>query len=231
MRPSRRRSVLTRVAGALFAGVCAFLSLAAHAAPDAQFRATPVQGDPCVAPCAVHFDAIGDGASATTDPVFSREFHTLLFEWDFGDPDAGTWSLTGADKDRALGAIAGHLYTAPGTYSVTLTVTNPVGETSVAEAEVEVADPDVVFGGSGTWCFANSGVPGGAGSEACPSSRRPTNPGLRPRCFGSSCAIPGGRTRAASSLEQGRETEAGSGCARTRSAIALPDARDTSEDR
>ncbi len=152
------------------AGLWTSLSLAAHAAPDARFTATPIQGDPCVAPCAVHFDAIGDGSSATTDPAFAREFHTLQFEWNFGDPGAGTWSVTGEDKNTALGAIAGHVYTQPGSYDVTLVVRNPAGETSTAEAEVEVADPDAVFSDSDTWCFANTGVPEGAGFEACPSA-------------------------------------------------------------
>ncbi len=148
----------------------AFLALSAHAAPEARFVAAPLQGDPCVAPCAVHFDAIGDGASATVDPAYTREFHTLLFEWDFGEPGAGTWSVTGADKNKALGAIAGHVYALPGTYTVTLAVTNPAGETSVAQTPVAIADPDAEFSASETWCFANSGVPGGAGFESCPSS-------------------------------------------------------------
>ncbi len=148
----------------------ACLALSAHAAPEARFVATPLQGDPCVAPCAVHFDAIGDGASETVDPAYTREFHTLLFEWDFGDPAAGTWSVTGADKNEALGAIAGHVYALPGTYTVTLAVTNPAGETSVAETPVVIADPDAAFSASETWCFANSGTPGGAGFESCPNS-------------------------------------------------------------
>ena len=155
-----------------FAAAClaAFLAPPARAAPQARFVATPVQGSPCVAPCVVHFDAIGDGTSQTVDLSFPREFHTLQFEWNFGDPGAGVWSVTGVDKNQALGAIAGHLYAAPGVYTVTLTVTNPAGQTSVVQHPVTVADPDAEFPDSETWCFANSGVPGGAGFESCPSS-------------------------------------------------------------
>jgi len=183
--------------------LAAFLALSAHAAPQARFVATPVQGDPCVAPCAVHFDAIGDGASATVDSAYPREFHTLLFEWDFGEPGAGTWSVTGADKNQALGAIAGHVYAQPGPYTVTLTVTNPAGETSIAEAPVEIADPDAEFSASETWCFANSGVPGGVGFESCPSSlssnqlviEADTPGGFDAALGGSFCDAGGGKAR------------------------------------
>jgi PKD repeat protein len=149
----------------------AFLALSAHAAPQAHFTATPLQGDPCVAPCAVHFDAIGDGASATVDPAYPREFHTLLFDWNFGQPGGGSWPVSGVDKNQALGAIAGHVYAQPGTYPVTLTVTNPAGETSVAQQLVVVADPNAVFSASDTWCFANSGTPGGPDFAACPTAQ------------------------------------------------------------
>jgi hypothetical protein len=56
----------------------------------------------------------------------------------------------------------------PGTYTVRLVVTNPYGESDVAETQVVVTDPDVHFA-STTWCFANSGTPGGSGFEACPT--------------------------------------------------------------
>jgi hypothetical protein len=51
---------------------------------------------------------------------------------------------------------------------VRLTVTNPHGESDVAETQVVVTDPDVHFA-STTWCFANAGTPGGSGFEACPT--------------------------------------------------------------
>jgi len=140
----------------------------AEAAPSADFVATPVQGGTCVAPCAVHFDAIGNGFDRTSDPAFARPFHTLTFEWDFGDPDAGEWTVTGKRRNEGLGAIAGHLYERPGTYVVTLAVTNPDGETGMIQRAVTVADPNTAFTPSQTWCFANSGVPGGAGFEHCP---------------------------------------------------------------
>jgi PKD repeat protein len=148
---------------------CAFASPSA-AAPNASFVATAVQGPVCVAPCAYHFDAIGNGGDRTTDASFPRAFHTLLFHWDFGDPGSGIWAVSGRRRDTALGGIAGHLYEHPGTYTVRLTVTNPYGESDVVESQVVVTDPDSYFPASDTWCFANSGTPGGAGFAACPTT-------------------------------------------------------------
>ena len=156
----------------LVALACVAVAGSAAAAPRASFTATPLQGATCVAPCAFHFDAIGNGSNQTTDTAFPRAFHSLIFHWDFGDPGSGTWAVNGSSRDIAIGAIAGHLYEDPGTYLVRLTTTNPHGETDVAEAQVIVADPNSVFGSSNTWCFANSGTPGGAGFEECPT----TNP-------------------------------------------------------
>jgi PKD repeat protein len=140
---------------------------AASAAPTARFTATKLQGATCVAPCAVHFDAIGNGTSASVDPAYARPFHALLFEWSFGDAAAGTWPTTGQSRNRAIGAIAGHLFETPGTYPVTLTVSNPLGQSSTATSQVVVADPNAAFATS-TVCIANSGTPGGAGFAACP---------------------------------------------------------------
>lgn len=150
--------------------ICAalFFASTSHAAPTARFVATPLQGTTCVAPCAVHFDAIGNGANQSADAAYGREFHTLLFEWDFGDPSSGTWATTGGSRNRALGAIAGHVFETPGTYTVRLAVTNPAAQTSQVSATVVVANPNTAFTAANTYCFANSGTPNGAGFEACP---------------------------------------------------------------
>lgn len=141
---------------------------AADAAPTARFTATPLQGAVCVAPCAVHFDAIGNGTTASVDPAYGRAFHALTFEWDFGDASSGVWPTNGLPRNRALGAIAGHLYERPGTWVATLAVTNPVGQVSVVTQQIVVADPNLAFAPSATFCFANAGTPGGTGFEACP---------------------------------------------------------------
>jgi hypothetical protein len=133
----------------------ALLATPAAAAPVPSFTVRKIQGPTCVAPCAVHFDAIGNGDDETTDPDFDREFHSLYFQWEFGDPGAGTWSVSGESKNAAIGAVAGHLYENPGTYTVRLVVTNPRGESASTSASVTVTDPDAHFGAADTFCFAN----------------------------------------------------------------------------
>jgi hypothetical protein len=141
---------------------------AASAAPTARFVATPIGGATCVAPCAVHFDA-----TATSDPAYAREFHSLDYAWSFGDPGAGSWRFGAAahdgrpwPKNHDVGPIAGHVYeSASGSpYTVTLTVTNPAGETATATAQVVVVDPDAHFPDTDTYCFANDS----RGFQGCP---------------------------------------------------------------
>jgi PKD repeat protein len=124
-------------------------------APAPKFTIRKIQGEACVAPCAVHFDAIGNGSDQTTDPEFDREFHSLHFQWDFGDPGAGTWSVSGESKEKAVGAIAGHLYERPGSYTVRLAVVNPGGESARTSQNLVVTDPDAAFSAAHTYCFAN----------------------------------------------------------------------------
>ena len=134
---------------------------------NASFTARPIQdATTCVVPCVVHFDAIGKGrfsatpyvTEETTDSTFSREFHSLLFTWDFGDPNDTSglvWPNSGALKNQAIGGLAGHTYYTPGTYTVRLTVTNPLGETDTTTETVTVADPSTAFSTANTFCFAN----------------------------------------------------------------------------
>ncbi len=142
----------------------------AAAAPTASFTARKIQGATCLAPCAVHFDAIGQGSLSTTpfvtpettDPDFDREFHSLLFVWDFGDPNSGEWTTGAASatanrasKNSDIGGIAGHVYERPGVYTVTLTVTNPSGQTNTTVRSVTVGDRTTFFSAADTFCFAN----------------------------------------------------------------------------
>ncbi len=147
----------------------------------ASFTARKIQGSTCVAPCAVHFDPIGNGTNETTDSVYTREFHTLLYMWHFGDPESGDWT-TGARARAGLSSLknidqgpgAGHVYTQPGEYTVALKVWNPVGDSSTTTRQVVVADPAAHFSAANTRCLATSadwtGCPldcGGADAERC----------------------------------------------------------------
>ena len=56
---------------------------------------------------------------------------TTQYQWNFGDPTGAHNELTGYN--------AGHVYDTPGTYTVTLTVTNANGQTSTAQGQVTIA--------------------------------------------------------------------------------------------
>jgi hypothetical protein len=68
--------------------------------------------------------------SSASDPGESEE---LTWRWDFGDPD--TPGATSGDP------YAEHTYARPGTYTVRLTVTNEVGQSSTASRTVRIDPP------------------------------------------------------------------------------------------
>lgn len=118
-----------------------------------------------VGPLAVFFDA-----SATTAIATTRPFHDLDYQWDFGDAGSGTWGQGTRpgliSRNSATGPVAAHVYETPGTYTVTLTVTD--GTTTVVEncLVVTVSNPDVVFATT-TTCVAVAALPV-AGAGGCP---------------------------------------------------------------
>jgi PKD repeat protein len=126
-------------------------------------------GDVEVAPLAVFFDGMESGWTG-----HGREeiWQDLEFRWDFGDPGAGSWSRGNQEGDAhqrnlALGSHAAHVFEQPGTYVVTLTLTDPAtGQTAQTTKTIYVDDPDVVYAGSKTVCFSNdtdfTGCPTGA---------------------------------------------------------------------
>ena len=113
-----------------------------------------------VAPLAVFFDATGTTADGVANP-----FHALGYQWNFGDAPA-TWATTGAPKNSASGPVAAHVFESPGTYPVTLTVTNGVDSHTVT-ATITVQDPNTVFSGANTICVSATALPV-AGVGGCP---------------------------------------------------------------
>lgn len=81
--------------------------------PVAAFEATASSGTPL---------GIDVDGTASTDP----DGTIAAYEWDFGDGSTGS------------GATASHVYAAPGTYMVSLTVTDDRGGTDVTSQQVEV---------------------------------------------------------------------------------------------
>ena len=141
--------------------LCALVVFAAGSAAAApSLGAIRVNRTSGVAPLAVLFDA-----TATTDSSFDREFHTLQYEWDFGDPGSGIWPISGKSRNGAVGGVAGHLFTEGGSYTVTLTVTNPAGQSITRTIDIDVEAEDA-HAWSGSYRYANgsnfSGCPAGS---------------------------------------------------------------------
>jgi hypothetical protein len=73
-----------------------------------------------VAPLYVHFDATATTSTQTTEPHAA-----VMYLWDFGDPTSGNYAYGAfANTDQASrnvgkGVVTGHVFDAPGTYTVT----------------------------------------------------------------------------------------------------------------
>jgi hypothetical protein len=133
-----------------------------------------------VAPLSVFFDASGTTATATTKPI-----HELEYRWTFGDTNlsppvtvtnpaatgTSTWntgSKPGASlRNKATGPVAAHVYETPGTYTVTLDVTdgttNSVTNTCT---QIVVQNPDDTPGAPGVFTGANTVCVAGWNSPA-----------------------------------------------------------------
>lgn len=113
-----------------------------------------------VAPLSVFFDA-----TATTATTASNPFHELRYTWSFGDA-AATWgygSRAGSSsKNAAEGAVAAHVYETPGTYTVSLTVTDGTNTVTNNCIQIAVQDPNVVYAGANTRCYTQGAVSAGA---------------------------------------------------------------------
>jgi hypothetical protein len=112
-----------------------------------------------VAPLAVFFDTSGTTATTTTRP-----FHDLEYRWNFGEtvaPGNGTWA-TGSrsgvsSRNHATGPVASHVFETPGTYTVTVTITDGANTVINNCVQIAVLDPDVVFAGIKTVCLSAVG--------------------------------------------------------------------------
>ena len=120
-----------------------------------------------VAPLSVFFDATG-----TVSPgVTAQPFHDIKYTWNFGDTAGGaTWGYgtrpNQMSKNVAYGAMAGHVFETPGTYTVTVSAFDGTN-TNSKTTTITVTDPNVVFSGTNTVCVANGSAPV-AGVNGCP---------------------------------------------------------------
>ena len=119
-------------------------------APAASMDATPVSG---AAPLQVAF-----GSAGSVDP----EGDDLSHGWDFGDGSPGSTE-----------AAAQHLYTTPGTYTATLTVTDEHGASDSDSVELSVAAAAVEGGTPTPPTAPSTEVPQQSRRGADPRRRRP----------------------------------------------------------
>jgi len=124
---------------------------------------TPTTGTPMttanrtsgMAPLSVFFDAVNFSSPAWTSGVVQPsdgDYASFDYVWDFGDANSGTWGTNGKSRNSATGCVAAHVYETPGTYRVTLTVTDAAGTKRVYTQDITVSD----FSGT-TYYVSSSG--------------------------------------------------------------------------
>lgn len=93
-------------------------------------------------------------------------FFDYEFSWNFGDPESGVWSTTGRSRNTAKGPVAGHVFERPGTYQVSVSVSDGESVIDTETVTVTVEDPASVYGGTDTICVSTTlsfnGAPAGA---------------------------------------------------------------------
>jgi hypothetical protein len=96
-----------------------------------------------VAPMAVFCclaNAFMPGSTTTLIPQPpDGDYSSSQYSWDFGDPGSGTWATSGLSKNSARGYTAAHVFETPGTYTITATVTDASGATTVYPQTVVVS--------------------------------------------------------------------------------------------
>lgn len=155
----------------------------ANQIPTARFSASPLSGD---APLEVSFDA---------SPSSDNDGSLIAFDWDFGD------------GSTAFGTTTGHTFTAPGTFTVVLTVQDNLGATDTTSMMITVTQAAGTFQLSGTISPVTSSAVDGDVND-------PLAPFLANDAMASAQAIPnpvtlGGYVNVAGAGASGRSTAAG----------------------
>lgn len=127
-----------------------------------------------VAPLAVLFDAVGPQSGVVQPQGPDADWGAIHHQWDFGDPDSGTWTYSGKSKNRAAGFVAAHVYEQPGTYVAQLTVVTATGQTHEYTQQITVASPDAAMEQSTFYVSAagNDANPGTSEQQAFRTAAR-----------------------------------------------------------
>ncbi len=95
-----------------------------------------------VAPLGVTFDAVDMVTplpwTSGVDQPSGGDYAKFSYQWDFGDASSGTWLSDGRSKNKSIGYCASHVYDAPGTYDVTLTIIKDDDTTLVYKQTITV---------------------------------------------------------------------------------------------
>ncbi|MEM6421058.1 MAG: PKD domain-containing protein [Pseudomonadota bacterium] len=132
------------------------------------------------APEAIHFRAIATVAGIATAgdrrTAWDESFHRLHYRWNFGDAAGASSAHPGCinlpaahnDLNTAFGAEVAHVFTQPGTYTVSLEVRRESDGALVGTdtLQVTVADPAATFPGAQTVVVAADGTFTGAPAGA-----------------------------------------------------------------
>ena len=92
-------------------------------------------------------------AGFNNSSVSERDFHDLVYLWDFDDTGAGTWANSGKSKETATGPVASHLFESAGTFTVALTIKNgspPYATVDTDTFEITVTAADTTFSTTNT---------------------------------------------------------------------------------
>lgn len=138
---------------------------------DLQLVCSAKTGTTYVAPAACYADVID---TTHTDGDVNT-FGDLRVKIDWGDGDTSDYDYgPGIDRSISLDPVAGHVYTAAGSYTVTATVTDALGNTDSDTASVTVVAQDTGYTDANTRCVCNDGAgstcqtSGVAGFSGCP---------------------------------------------------------------
>lgn len=105
-----------------------------------------------VAPLFVHVDATA--TVSTAENTQTKAFRNLDYRWTFGDPAGGALWGYGAQnnlsKNVASGPVAAHVFETPGTYTITLIISDGgISTPTTTTVDITVTDPDTVTALSG----------------------------------------------------------------------------------